>query len=185
MPHAFGLQLPSLHHIFPSFPNMLSLHGTSCNWVMKISFFLSIILERICLIVIFSNFWFYSQKSLDTFLIGEILSQRRERESKEDINPESSFVVVQSLSHVWLCDPMDYRMPGFLILHHLLEHAQTHVHWVSDAIQPLSSPSPPAFNLSQHQGLFRWVSSSHQVKKVLEFQLQPQSFQWIPRTNLL
>ena len=61
-------------------------------------------------------------------------------------------------------------------------------HWVSDAIQPshpLSSPSPPAFNLSQHQGLFKWVSSSHQVAKVLEFQLQHQSFQWIFRTDLL
>ena len=63
-----------------------------------------------------------------------------------------------------------------------------HVHWVSDAIQPshlLSFPSPPALNLSQHQGLFQWVSSSHEVAKVLEFQLQNQSFQWIPRTDLL
>ena len=62
----------------------------------------------------------------------------------------------------------------------LLEFTQTHVHWDGDAIQPshpLSSPSPPAFNLSQHQGLFQWVSSSHQVAKVLEFQLQHQSFQ--------
>ena len=59
--------------------------------------------------------------------------------------------------------------------------SQTHVHWVSDAIQPshpLSSPSPRTFNLSQHQGLFKWVRSSHQVAKVLEFQLQHQSFQW-------
>ena len=64
----------------------------------------------------------------------------------------------------------------------------THVHWVSDAIQPshpLSSPSPPALNLSQHQGFFQWVSSSHQVAKVLEFQLQHQSFQWIFRTDFL
>ena len=70
----------------------------------------------------------------------------------------------------------------------LLESTQTHVHWVGDAIQPshsLSSPSPPALNLSQHQGLFEWVSSSHQVAKVLEFQLQHQSFQWTPRTDLL
>ena len=69
-----------------------------------------------------------------------------------------------------------------------LEFTQTHVHWVSDAIQPshpLSSPSPPAFNLSQHQGLFKWVSSSHQVAKVLEFQLQHQSFQRILRTDFL
>ena len=69
----------------------------------------------------------------------------------------------------------------------LPELTQTHVHWVSDAIQPshpLSSPSPPALNLSQHQGLFRWVSSSNQVAKVLEFELQHQSFQWTPRTGI-
>ena len=62
-----------------------------------------------------------------------------------------------------LFDPMNYSTPGFPIHHQLLEFTQTHVHWVGDAIQsshPLSSPSPPAFNLSQHQGLFRWVSSS-------------------------
>ena len=67
-----------------------------------------------------------------------------------------------------------------------LEHAQTHVHRVSDAIQPshlLSSPSPPAFSLSQHQDLFQWVNSSYQVAKVLELQLQP--FQWTFRLNLL
>ena len=67
---------------------------------------------------------------------------------------------------------MDYSMPGFLVLHHLPELAQTHVHWVSDAIQsspPLSSLSSPAFNLSQHQGLFQWVGSSHQVAKVWSF----------------
>ena len=65
------------------------------------------------------------------------------------------------------------------------EFTQTHVHRVGDAIQPshpLSSPSPPAPNPSQHQGLFQWVNSSHQVAKVREFQLQHQSFQWIPRT---
>ena len=64
----------------------------------------------------------------------------------------------------------------------------THVHWVDDAIQPShppSSHSPPALNLSQHQGLFKWVSSWHQVDKVLAFQLQHQSFQWTPRTDLL
>ena len=74
---------------------------------------------------------------------------------------------------------MDCSTPGFPVHHHLLELTQTHVHQVIDAIQPsrpLSSPSPPAFNLSQHQGLFKGVSSSHQVAKVLEFQLQHQSF---------
>ena len=79
-----------------------------------------------------------------------------------------------------LCDPMDCSTPGFSVHHQLPELAQTHVHRVSDAIQPshpLSSPSPPAFNLSQHQALFQWASSLHQVAKVLEFQLQCQSFQ--------
>ena len=68
-----------------------------------------------------------------------------------------------------LCDSMDCSIPG-LPLHHKLPFTQTHVHWVGDAIQsshPMSSPSPPALNLSQHQGLFKWVSSSHQVAKVL------------------
>ena len=79
---------------------------------------------------------------------------------------------------------MDCSTPGFPVHHQLLEFSQTHVHWVGDAIQPsypLSSPSPPAFNLSQHQDLFQWVSSSHQVAKGLELQLQNQSFQWIFR----
>ena len=76
-----------------------------------------------------------------------------------------------------LCDPIDCNMPGLPVPHQLPEFTQTHVHWIGDAIQsshPLSSPSPPALNLSQHQGLFKWVSSSHQVAKVLEFQLQHQ-----------
>ena len=79
-------------------------------------------------------------------------------------------------------------MPDLPVHHQLPELTQTHVHWVGDAIQPshpLWSPSPLAFNLSQNQGLFKWVSSSHQVAKVLEFQLQHQSFQWTPRTDLL
>ena len=87
-----------------------------------------------------------------------------------------------------LCDPVDRSTPGFPVHHRLLELIQTHVHWVSDAIQPshpLSSPSPPTCSLSQHQGLFQWVNSSHQVAKVLEFQLQHQSFQWIFRTVFL
>ena len=86
-----------------------------------------------------------------------------------------------------LFNPMNRSTPGFPVHHQLLELAQTHVHWVSDAIQPshpLSSPSPPAFSLSQHQGLFQWVNFS-QVAKVLEFQLQHQSFQWIFRTDYL
>ena len=87
-----------------------------------------------------------------------------------------------------LCNPMNHSTPGLPIHHQLPESTQTHVHGVGDAIQPshpLSSPSPPTFNLSQHQGLFKWVSSSRQVAKILEFQLQYQSFQWTPRTDLL
>ena len=87
------------------------------------------------------------------------------------------FRSVQSLSHVQLSNTMDCSMPGFPVHHQLLQLAQTPVHWVSDAIQPshpLSSASPPTFNLSQHQDLFQRVSSSHQVAKVLEFQLQLQ-----------
>ena len=91
---------------------------------------------------------------------------------------------VQSLSYICptLWDPMDCSSLSFPVYHQQLELTQTHVHRVGDAIQPshpLSSPSLPAFSLSQHQGVFQWVSSSHQVAEVLEFQLQHQSFQWI------
>ena len=84
------------------------------------------------------------------------------------------------------CNSMNCSSPGFPVHHQLWELAQTHVQWVSDAIQPphlLTSPSPPAFNLPQHQGLSLWVSSLHQVAKVLE--IQHQSFQWISRTDFL
>ena len=85
-------------------------------------------------------------------------------------------------------NPMDCSTPGPHVHHQLLELTQTHVHWVSDTIQPshpLLSPSPPTFNPSQRKGLFKQVSSSHQVAKVLEFQLQHRSFQWIFRTDFL
>ena len=93
--------------------------------------------------------------------------------------------IAQLVSPLW---PMNHSTPGLPVHHQLPESTQTHGHWVSDAIQPshpLSSPSPFAFSLSQHQGLFKWISSSHQVAKVLEFQLQNQSFQWTPRTDFL
>ena len=87
-----------------------------------------------------------------------------------------------------LCNPMNRSMPGLPVHHQLLDFTQTHVHRVGDGIQPshpLSPPSPPALNLSQHHGLFQCVSSSHQVAKVLELQLQHQSFQWIFRTDFI
>ena len=97
-----------------------------------------------------------------------------------DLKQASSTVQFSCSVCLTLCNPIDCSMPGFPVHHQLPKFAQTHVHRVSDAIQPsypLSSPSPPALNLSQHQGLFKWVSSSHQVAKVLE--LQHQSFQWL------
>ena len=81
-----------------------------------------------------------------------------------------------------LRDPMDCSTPGIHVPHHLLEFAQVHVHCINDVIQPsypLSPSSPPALNLSQNQGLFQWVGCSYQVAKVLELQLQHQSFQWV------
>ena len=93
--------------------------------------------------------------------------------------------VTQLCPTLW--DPVDWSPPGFPVLHYLLEFAQIHVHWVSDAIRPSCplSPSSRVLNLSTegrpHQGLFQWVGSSHQVVKVLKLQLQHQSFQWICR----
>ena len=87
-----------------------------------------------------------------------------------------------------LCDPMNRSTSGLPVHHQVPKLAQTHVHWVSDAIQPfypLLAPSPPAFNLSQHQGLFQWVNSLHQMATVLEFQRQHQSFERILRTDFL
>ena len=98
-----------------------------------------------------------------------------------------NIIVIQLLSSVRLCDPMDCSTPGLPDSQYLTEFAQTHVHWVNDAIQPSHplSPPSPAFSLSQHQGLFPWVSSLHQVAKVLELQVQHQSFQRIFRVDLL
>ena len=87
-----------------------------------------------------------------------------------------------------LCDPVNSSTPGLPVYHQLPEFTQIHVLWVGDVIQPshpLSSPFPPAFNLSQHQGLSKWVSSSHQIAKVLEFQLQYKSFQWTFKIDFL
>ena len=85
-----------------------------------------------------------------------------------------------------LCDSL--TLPGFPVHHQLPELTQTHIHWVGDAIQPshpLLSPSPSTLSHSQHQGLFQWVSSLHQVAKVVQFQLQHQYFQWLFRTDFI
>ena len=105
-------------------------------------------------------------------------------------NPLLCFIQFSSVTHLCptLQDPIDCSTPGLPVHHQLTEFIQTHVHWFSDAIQPshlLSSPSPPTFSLSQHQGLFKRVSSLHQVAKILEFQLQHQFFQWTPMIDLL
>ena len=96
----------------------------------------------------------------------------------------TGLLLLVSHSVMYLCDPMNCSMPGFPVPDYILEFAQTHIHWVGDAIQSshaVSSPSPPSLNLSQHQCLFQWVGSLHQVAKVLE--LQHQSFQWIFRVD--
>ena len=110
--------------------------------------------------------------------------------SKSSLNLAEDTVQFSSVAQSCptLCDPMNRSTPGLPVHHQLLEFTQTHVHQVGDAIQPshlLPSPSPPAPNPSQHQSLFKWVSSLHQVAKVLEFQLQHQSFQRTPRADLL
>ena len=104
---------------------------------------------------------------------------------------QNFFALVQfssvAQSCLTLCDPMNCSTPALPVHHQLPEFTQTHVHRVSDTIQPshpLSSHSPPTPNHSQHQGLFQWVNSLHEVAKVLEFQLEHHSFQWTSRTDL-
>ena len=106
------------------------------------------------------------------------------------LNWKFSSVLFSSVTQLCLTlwDPINRSTPGLPVHHQLPEFTQTHAHRVDDAIQPshpLSSPSLPAPNPSQHQGLFQWVNSLHEVAKVLEFQLQHQSIQWTPRTDLL
>ena len=113
------------------------------------------------------------------------LGVKGEKRGNESRSVQFSSVTQSCLT---LCDPMNRSTPGLPVHHQLPESTQTHIHCVGDAIQPshpLLSPSSPALNLSQHQGLFQWVSSSHQVAKVLEFQLQHQSFQWINQSGLI
>ena len=107
--------------------------------------------------------------------------------SRREMNTSVQFSSVAQ-SCPTLCDPMNSSTPGLPVHHQLPEFTQTHVHRDGDAIQPshpLLSPSPPASNPSQHQGLFQWVNSSNEMAKGLEFQLQHQSFQSTPPTDLL
>ena len=133
---------------------------------------------------IFNYYWWYQLFYYEIEVTGLFL--------KHSMTFHCEYISVQfssvTQSCLTLCDLMNCRMPGLPVHHQLLEFTQTHVHWFNDAIQPshpLSSPSLPALNLSQHQGLFQWVSSSHQVAKVLEFHLQHQPFQWTFRTDFL
>ena len=102
-------------------------------------------------------------------------------------NQDSVQLSLVAWSCLTLWDPMDHGIPGLPVHNQLSEFTQIHMHRVSDAIQPSHPLSSLSFapNPSQHQGLFKWVSSSHQVAKILEFQLQHQSFQWIFRTDFL
>ena len=127
----------------------------------------------------------YGQKSC-LYVIGRV-HQKVEKKCHLPPHKQNPFhfsSVAQSC--LTLCHPVDCSTLDFPVHHQLPDPTQTHVHRIGDAIQPshpLSSPSPPIFNLSQHRGLFKWVCSSHQEAKVLEF--QHQSFQWIFRTDFL
>ena len=133
----------------------------------------------------YSNLFSLVPKSL---LMVTVAIKLKDVCSLEEKLTNLSSVQFSSVTQSCLTLCTDSSTPGLPVHHQLPEFTQTHVHWVSDAIQPShpqSSPSPSALNLSQHQGLFKWVSSLHQVVKVLGFQLQHQSFQWTPRTDLL
>ena len=140
-----------------------------------------------------SNFFVsvvYITYSLHTQVITVSSENNSKKKSLKELNKTRFYFQFSSITQLCLtlCDPMNHTMPGLPVHHQLSESTQTHVHWVGNAIQPshpLSSPSPPALSLDQHQSLFKWDSSLHQVAKVLEFQLQHQSFQWTLRTDLL
>ena len=120
-----------------------------------------------------------------TLSVGS-LGKQGERQYVVKGNGAVSLFSSVAQSCLTLCNPMNRSTPGLPVHHQLLESTQTHVHCVGDATQPShppSSPFPPGLNLSLHQGLFKWVISSHQLAKVLESQLQHQSFQWTLRTD--
>ena len=163
--------LAALHSTRLKDKNWRNLSSASCSWV-------SAPLQHMLL-------WFILQCSSPQVVVSLLMLSLLWVQRVDIMGTTVQFRSVAQLC-LTLCNPMDCSTPGLPVHHQLTESTQTHVHWVGDAIQPshpLSSPSPPAFNRSQQQGLFTWVSSSHQAAKVLEFQLQCQSFQWILRTD--
>ena len=172
-----------------TFRSLLQHHGSNAS-ILWCSAFLRVQLSQPYVITIWT---FVSRmmsplfNTLSRFVIAFLLRSNRLLISWLQSRPTVIFSSVTQ-SCPTLCDPMDCSTPGLPVHHQLLKFTQTHVHWIGDAIQPphpLSAPSPPTLNLSQHQGLFKWISSSHEVAKVLEFQLQHQSFQWIFRNYFL
>ena len=136
-------------------------------WPRRLGYLLGISKKQDCMQ---KKIWVGAQK-----LVDKANKRQMRRKMKQIIQFSSG---AQSCPTPW--DLIDCSTPGLPVHHQPSEFTQTHLHCVGDTIQPshpLSSPSPPAFNLSQHQGLFQGVSSSHLVAKVLEFQLQHQSFQ--------
>ena len=159
-------------------------------WLLKISYLLCILLLN-ALYGVYSSTECKCLQNMHFCLLCPMLHQQQTgtwwMPNKHLLNKWIA-VVVQSLSHVWLCDPMDCSTLGFPVLHCLPDLAQTHVHWVSDAIttsHPLLPPSPSAFNLAQHRGLYQWFGFLHQVAKELALQLPYQSFQWVLRVDFL
>ena len=153
----------------------LRIRGGHCPWttmhLVKVCLSLAskTVSRKPCAIGLAKLFQSYSVKASALSTLGKFSLQ-------------SSHCCSVANSCLTLCNPMNCSMPGSPVLHYLLEFAQIYIHWVSDSIQPshpLLPPSPFAFNLSQHPGLFQWIGSSHQVAKVLELQLQHQSFQWV------
>ena len=159
-------------------------HGLKSNWISITQYLFFKGKKKTYKTLFNGNYISWGQKSVP--------SQNKETEIKteeiygerfvDDINMEASWLVAHTQCHSvssvtqscpTLCDPMSRSTPGLPVQHQLPGFTQTHAHRVSDAIQPshpLSSPSPPAPNLSQRQGLFQWVNSSHEVAKVLAFQ---------------
>ena len=153
------------------------------------------------ILVLYRENKFLESKNYFIFPLDNLLAPTKQVIGPPEIFVEYSFICTMLLdfmsmhtvhfSHSVLSNslrPHRLQHTSFPVCHQLLELAQTHVHQVGDAIQLshlLLSPFPPAFNFSQHQSLFKWVSSSHQVTKVLKLQLQHQSFQLIFRTDFL